>query len=86
MSSQSHAREDTPASVDLSRYRSNIRLFVNGKAHTVQSAEPSLTLLEWLRGIGLCGTKLGCGNECTSQQPQQQLWRSSIGSIGSTSP
>ena len=42
-------------------YRSSLSLFVNGVRHTVEHAKPSTTLLDWLRSIGLTGTKLGCG-------------------------
>jgi len=37
-----------------------IRLHLNGAAVTVADAPPTLTLLEWLRGRGLTGTKEGC--------------------------
>jgi xanthine dehydrogenase iron-sulfur cluster and FAD-binding subunit A len=39
----------------------SIELFVNGKRHFVASPNPEETLLEYLRGQGLTGTKLGCG-------------------------
>eukprot|EP00300_Choanocystis_sp_HF-7_P021075 c20731_g1_i2.p1 GENE.c20731_g1_i2~~c20731_g1_i2.p1 ORF type:complete len:1155 (+),score=277.93 c20731_g1_i2:26-3490(+) len=36
-------------------------LFVNGKKHAIAQPDPTVTLLEYLRGLGLSGTKLGCG-------------------------
>jgi xanthine dehydrogenase iron-sulfur cluster and FAD-binding subunit A len=41
--------------------RKAVVLYVNGKRHEVADALPTMTLLEWLRSIGLAGTKLGCG-------------------------
>ena len=35
--------------------------FVNGKRHALPAGKAECTLLEWLREIGLTGTKLGCG-------------------------
>ena len=37
-----------------------IRFFLNGTKVTLDSVDPELTLLEYLRGVGLTGTKLGC--------------------------
>ncbi len=34
---------------------------VNGQRREVRGIRPEMTLLEWLRGSGLTGTKLGCG-------------------------
>ena len=39
----------------------DVRLWVNGKEHLVPCPPPETTLLEYLRGQGLTGTKLGCG-------------------------
>ena len=47
--------------VKLDQYRSSLLLYVNGKRHEVKDALPTMSLLEWLRSIGLTGTKLGCG-------------------------
>jgi xanthine dehydrogenase/oxidase len=41
-------------------YDDTIRFFLNGTPVTLDSADPEVTLLEYLRGIGLTGTKLGC--------------------------
>lgn len=54
------AYEEAP-NVDVAKYRAAVVTFVNGKRHDVGNVHPSLTLLEWLRSIGLTGTKLGCG-------------------------
>ncbi len=40
---------------------SNLEVYVNGKRHVIYNPSPEATLLEFLRGIGLTGTKLGCG-------------------------
>lgn len=41
-------------------YDDTIRFYLNGSKVTLDSADPEVTLLEYLRGIGLTGTKLGC--------------------------
>ncbi|KAL1959530.1 hypothetical protein VTO42DRAFT_1975 [Malbranchea cinnamomea] len=37
-----------------------LRFYLNGTKVTLESIDPEVTLLEYLRGIGLTGTKLGC--------------------------
>lgn len=37
-----------------------LRFYLNGTKVTLDDADPEVTLLEYLRGIGLTGTKLGC--------------------------
>jgi xanthine dehydrogenase/oxidase len=37
-----------------------IRFYLNGTKVAVDTINPEVTLLEYLRGIGLTGTKLGC--------------------------
>ena len=41
-------------------YEDTIRFYLNGSKVTLDTADPEVTLLEYLRGIGLTGTKLGC--------------------------
>lgn len=41
-------------------YDDTLRFFLNGTKVTLDNADPEVTLLEYLRGIGLTGTKLGC--------------------------
>lgn len=41
-------------------YDDTLRFFLNGTRVVLDSADPEVTLLEYLRGIGLTGTKLGC--------------------------
>jgi xanthine dehydrogenase/oxidase len=41
-------------------YDDTIRFYLNGTKVTLDNADPDVTLLEYLRGIGLTGTKLGC--------------------------
>ena len=38
----------------------SLRFYLNGSKVTLDSVDPEITLLEYLRGIGLTGTKLGC--------------------------
>ncbi|KIH93528.1 xanthine dehydrogenase/oxidase [Sporothrix brasiliensis 5110] len=38
-----------------------LRFYLNGTKVVLDEIDPELTLLEYLRGIGLTGTKLGCG-------------------------
>jgi hypothetical protein len=37
-----------------------LRFYLNGTRVELDSIDPEITLLEYLRGIGLTGTKLGC--------------------------
>lgn len=37
-----------------------IRFYLNGTKVSLDTINPEVTLLEYLRGIGLTGTKLGC--------------------------
>ena len=41
-------------------YDDTLRFYLNGSKVTLDTADPEITLLEYLRGIGLTGTKLGC--------------------------
>lgn len=43
-----------------SDFDDTLRFFLNGTPVTLDAADPEVTLLEYLRGIGLTGTKLGC--------------------------
>jgi len=45
----------------LKKYRGSVLIYVNGTRHEVAAADSNGTLLEWLRGAGYTGTKLGCG-------------------------
>lgn len=42
------------------KWDDTIRFYLNGTKVELDSVDPELTLLEYLRGIGLTGTKLGC--------------------------
>jgi len=42
------------------RYDDTLRFYLNGTKVLLDSIDPEVTLLEYLRGIGLTGTKLGC--------------------------
>jgi xanthine dehydrogenase/oxidase len=41
-------------------YDDTIRFYLNGTKVELDAIDPEITLLEYLRGIGLTGTKLGC--------------------------
>ncbi|KAF2277647.1 xanthine dehydrogenase [Westerdykella ornata] len=41
-------------------YDDTLRFYLNGTKVVLEDADPEVTLLEYLRGIGLTGTKLGC--------------------------
>jgi xanthine dehydrogenase/oxidase len=41
-------------------YDDTIRFYLNGTKVELDTIDPEITLLEYLRGIGLTGTKLGC--------------------------
>ena len=43
-----------------SEWDDNLHFYLNGTPVTLQNPDPELTLLEYLRGVGLTGTKLGC--------------------------
>ncbi|KAI9804747.1 MAG: hypothetical protein M1825_001115 [Sarcosagium campestre] len=47
------------ASVTLD-YEDTLRFYLNGTKVVLEDADPEVTLLEYLRGVGLTGTKLGC--------------------------
>ena len=42
------------------RYDDTLRFYLNGTKVVLDTADPEITLLEYLRGVGLTGTKLGC--------------------------
>ena len=41
-------------------YETDLSFYLNGTKIVLENADPEVTLLEYLRGIGLTGTKLGC--------------------------
>lgn len=55
------AYEEAPPGVDLAAYRDAIVLYVNGEVVAVPAVESDVLLLDFLRGRGLTGAKLGCG-------------------------
>lgn len=44
----------------VSDWDDTLHFYLNGTKVTLENADPEVTLLEYLRGIGLTGTKLGC--------------------------
>lgn len=50
----------TQLSAVTDEYDDTLRFYLNGTKVIIENADPEVTLLEYLRGIGLTGTKLGC--------------------------
>jgi xanthine dehydrogenase/oxidase len=44
----------------IESYSDTLQFFLNGSKIVLELPDPEVTLLEYLRGIGLTGTKLGC--------------------------
>jgi xanthine dehydrogenase/oxidase len=44
----------------IESYDDTLQFFLNGSKVVLELPDPEVTLLEYLRGIGLTGTKLGC--------------------------
>ncbi|KAH6885767.1 molybdopterin binding aldehyde oxidase/xanthine dehydrogenase [Thelonectria olida] len=44
-----------------SKFDDTLRFYLNGTRVVLDEIDPEVTVLEYLRGIGLTGTKLGCG-------------------------
>ncbi|KAH8811834.1 putative xanthine dehydrogenase [Xylogone sp. PMI_703] len=49
-----------PLSSITTSYDDTLRFYLNGTKVILEDIDPEITLLEYLRGIGLTGTKLGC--------------------------
>ncbi|KAI0020389.1 xanthine dehydrogenase [Xylariomycetidae sp. FL0641] len=49
-----------PGAVLTTSFDDTIRFYLNGTRVVLDEIDPEVTLLEYLRGIGLTGTKLGC--------------------------
>ncbi len=57
----SHAKAPATSLAQLTEeWDDTIRFYLNGTKVVLDSIDPEITLLEYLRGIGLTGTKLGC--------------------------
>jgi xanthine dehydrogenase/oxidase len=54
----SPARDETPLGSLTTHYDDAVRFFLNGTRVVLDDIDPEVTLLEYLRGIGLTGTKL----------------------------
>ncbi|KAK4157664.1 Molybdopterin-binding domain of aldehyde dehydrogenase-domain-containing protein [Chaetomidium leptoderma] len=50
-----------PAATLTTTFDDTLRFYLNGTRVVLDEIDPEVTLLEYLRGIGLTGTKLGCG-------------------------
>jgi xanthine dehydrogenase/oxidase len=44
----------------IESYADTVQFYLNGSRVVLDMPDPEVTLLEYLRGIGLIGTKLGC--------------------------
>ncbi|KAJ2907096.1 putative xanthine dehydrogenase protein [Zalerion maritima] len=51
----------TPQTPLTTTFGDTLRFYLNGTRVVLDDIDPEVTLLEYLRGIGLTGTKLGCG-------------------------
>ncbi|KAH7366980.1 xanthine dehydrogenase, partial [Plectosphaerella cucumerina] len=60
-SAVSPERDVRPLGALTTTYDDTIRFYLNGTKVVLDEIDPEVTLLEYLRGIGLTGTKLGCG-------------------------
>ncbi|ORX63815.1 putative xanthine dehydrogenase HxA [Basidiobolus meristosporus CBS 931.73] len=47
--------------MSIQSYSNILTFYVNGTRIVLQNPDPEMTLLQYLRGTGLTGTKLGCG-------------------------
>lgn len=54
----SSERDETPLVTLTTHFEDTIRFFLNGTRVVLDDVDPEITLLEYLRGIGLTGTKL----------------------------
>ncbi|KAI8266070.1 Xanthine dehydrogenase [Colletotrichum sp. SAR11_239] len=54
-------RDAGPLNTLTTDFDDTIRFYLNGTRVVLDEIDPEVTLLEYLRGIGLTGTKLGCG-------------------------
>ncbi|KAM7220208.1 molybdopterin binding Aldehyde oxidase/xanthine dehydrogenase [Rhypophila decipiens] len=52
---------DAPLGTLTTTFDDSLRFYLNGTRVVLDDIDPEITLLEYLRGIGLTGTKLGCG-------------------------
>ncbi|KAG0230519.1 hypothetical protein BGX31_005801, partial [Mortierella sp. GBA43] len=45
---------------DLSGYSNTLNFYLNGTEISIENPDPDTTLLQYVRSIGLTGSKLGC--------------------------
>ena len=60
------------------QFDDTLRFHLNGSQVTLDTIDPEMTLLEYLRGVGLTGTKLGCAEggcgACTVVSTSGPIW------------
>ncbi|PHH59289.1 hypothetical protein CDD81_3413 [Ophiocordyceps australis] len=61
VSPQGDAAQVEPLATLTATFDDCIRFYLNGTKVRLDDVDPEATVLEYLRGIGLTGTKLGCG-------------------------
>lgn len=52
------SEEEIPTKYLTTTYNDTLRFYLNGTRVVLDEIDPEITLLEYLRGIGLTGTKL----------------------------
>ncbi|RKU43313.1 hypothetical protein DL546_002359 [Coniochaeta pulveracea] len=81
------SESEIPLKTLTTTYDDTLRFYLNGTRVVLDEIDPEVTLLEYLRGIGLTGTKLGCGEggcgACTVVVSQynpttQQIYHASV--------
>jgi len=63
------ALDDKPLATLTSDWSDTIRFYLNGTRVVLCDVDPEVTLLEYLRGIGLTGTKLYAASHIPSSLP-----------------
>ena len=50
-----------PQSPCAATYSTELKFWLNGRPVTIANPDPGMTLVDYLHGMGLTGTKVGCG-------------------------
>mmetsp|Transcript_8455 Transcript_8455/g.24854 ORF Transcript_8455/g.24854 Transcript_8455/m.24854 type:complete len:1474 (-) Transcript_8455:307-4728(-) len=74
--------DEAPAGIDVSAYRTSLRIYVNGEKVHVPEPDPHELLLDFLRKRGFTGAKLGCGEGgCGACTVVVSRWDAASGSV-----